>query len=72
MSKDNVNMTVEEALNLARDLMYGPLPKPEAPMPTVEEAIKVIHEARRTCGHTWLTGVAAEEVLKDHIKGRKS
>jgi len=72
MSKDHVNMTVEEALNLARDLKYGPLPKLADPMPTIEEAIEIIHEARRTCGHTWLTGVAAEEVLKDHIKGRTS
>ena len=58
-------MTVEKALDLARDLMYGPLPKPDDPTPTVDEAIEVIREARRTCGFNWLTGGAAENVLRE-------
>ena len=59
-------MTVEKALSLARSLMYGPLPKPDDPTPTVEEAIEIIHEARRTCGHTWITAELAEDVLREH------
>ena len=69
---DFYTMTGEKALSLARDLKYGPLPKPSDPRPTVEEAIEIIHEARRTCGHTWLTGDAAEKVLWDHQGGAKS
>ncbi len=55
--------TVEDALALARDLMYGPLPDPGDPTPTIEEALDIIQEARRTCGHTWLTGDAAVRAL---------
>lgn len=69
--EDN-GMTVEKALSLARNLMYGPIPKPDDPTPTVEEAIEVIHEALRTCGHTWLTGESAESVLREHQKRGKS
>ena len=65
-------MTVENALSLARDLKYGPLPKPDDPTPTIQEAIEVIHEARRTCGHTWLTGEAAIEILREHRGSRKT
>jgi hypothetical protein len=64
-------MTVEKALSLARDLMYGPLPKTDDPTPTVEDAIEIIHEARRTCGHTWLTGELAENILREHMGRRK-
>ncbi len=65
---DCYKMTTEKALSLARDLMCGPLPKPGAPTPTVEEAIGIINEARRTCGHTWLTADAALEVLAENQK----
>jgi len=64
-------MTVEKALSLARDLKYGPLPQPSDPTPSVREAIEIIHEARRTCGHTWLTGEAAENILHEHMKRRR-
>ena len=61
-------MTVEKALNLARDLMYGPLPKPNDPTPSVDEAIEIIREERRTCGFNWLTGEAALNVLCERQK----
>ena len=57
-------MTVEKALALARDLKYGPLPKAGDPTPSVVEAVEIIHEARRTCGHTWLTADAALDALR--------
>jgi hypothetical protein len=57
--------TVEDALALARDLKYGPLPAPGDPTPAIDEAIAIIQEARRTCGHTWLTGDAAVRVLRE-------
>ncbi len=72
MKADSTTMTVERAMSLARDLKYGPLPKPDDPMPTIQEAIEVIHEARRTCGHTWLTGEAAIEILREHQGSRKT
>jgi hypothetical protein len=65
MSTDYGTMTLEKALNLARDLLFGPLPKDNDPTPTVEEAIGIIHEARRTCGFNWLTGEAAEKALRE-------
>jgi hypothetical protein len=61
-------MTVEKALSLARDLMYGPLPNPNDPTPSVEEAIGIIREERRTCGFNWITGEAAEKVLCERQK----
>jgi hypothetical protein len=69
---DCYKMTTEKALSLARDLKYGPLPRPEAPTPTVGEAVGIISEARRTCGHTWLTADAALEVLNEHQKRSKA
>ena len=56
-------MTVNEALAIARNLKYGPLPKPDDPLPSVAEAIGLIHAERHTCGFNWLTGEAAEQVL---------
>ena len=57
-------MAVDEALSLARNLEYGPLPKPEDPVPGVDEAIDLIHQERLECGFNWLTGEAAEAVLR--------
>lgn len=56
-------MTVDEALNLARNLKYGPLPKPSDPLPDVNEAIELIRRERHECGFNWLTGEAAEKEL---------
>lgn len=66
MDNDGITMTVETALAIARDLMYGPLPKPDDPTPSVNEAIEIIHDRRRTCGFNWLTGEDAENVLREH------
>ncbi len=57
-------MTLDEALSLARDLIYGPLPKAGDPTPAVPEALAAVQAARRNTPHTWLTGEAAEEVLR--------
>ena len=67
-------MTVNEARGIARNLKYGPLPKPNDPAPSVAESIRLIHEERQTCGFNWLTGEAAEQVLtetKNPLTGRK-
>ena len=58
-------MNLDNALNIARSLKYGPLPGPQDHAPSVEEAIELIHEERRTCGFNWLTGAAAEEALRE-------
>lgn len=57
-------MTKEEELSLARDIMYGPTPKPEDSMPTVEAAIEEISH-RRHCWFNWTTGIEALKALKD-------
>ena len=56
-------MTVDEALSIARNLRYGPLPKPDDPTPRLCEAVSLIHEERRKCGFNWLTGEKAEDIL---------
>ena len=65
MKSDYGAMTVVKALELARNLKYGPLPKPDDPTPTVKEAVSIISEERRSCGFNWLTGEAAETVLRE-------
>ena len=57
-------MNITEALNLARNLKFGPLPSHDAPLPSLDEAIELIREERRTCGFNWLTGEAAEHALQ--------
>jgi len=61
-------MNIDEALNLARNLKFGPLPKPSDPLPPLDEAIELIRVERRACGFNWLTGEAAENALKAHKK----
>ena len=58
-------MTVDDALILARNLKFGPLPRPTDPYPSLDEAIELIREERRGCGFNWLTGEAAEGVLRE-------
>ena len=58
-------MTVNDALEIARNLKYGSLPRRDDPMPCVAEAIKLIREERQTCGFNWLTGEAAEQALME-------
>lgn len=71
MKSDYGIMTVEKSLALARNLKYGPLPKSDDPTPSVEEAVGIINEERRTCGFNWLTGEAAEKVLREYVGGKK-
>lgn len=55
--------TLEDALSLARDIRYGPLPKPTDPMPTVDEAIQILSD-RRLHDFNWITGQTALQVLR--------
>ena len=57
-------ITVAFARNLARNLKHGPFPKPKDPVPSVDEAIAIIKQARHTCGFNWITGARCEEVLR--------
>ncbi len=66
--KEEADMNADDALALARNLKYGPLPKPGDPTPSVDEAIVIISEERRTCWFNWLTGEAAEKVLREQKK----
>ena len=56
-------MTLDAALSIARNLKYGPLPDTHDPVPTVAEAIDIIHEERGSCRFNWITGAEAERVL---------
>ena len=57
------DMTTEKALAIARNLKYGPLPKPSDPTPGLEEAWELVNNERHTCGHTWITGDAALDCI---------
>jgi hypothetical protein len=67
------DVTTESALSIARILKYGPCPKPYDPTPTVDDAIELIHQERKTCGFNWITGTVSEEVLRltrgEEVKG---
>jgi len=56
--------TLENALSLARNLIYGPLPKPDDPTPTIAEALKAVEAALLTHKFNWLTGQAARDALR--------
>ena len=56
--------TTEEALSLARDCKYGPLPKADDPTPTVDEAIEIIGNDPTMTACNWLTGQTAIQVLR--------
>lgn len=56
--------TLEEALQLARSIKYGPLPLAGDPTPEVPEAIEIIAKSLRTCGFNWITGRVAQELLR--------
>jgi hypothetical protein len=63
-------MTKTQALKLGRDLIHGPLPPKNAPLPTPVEALAAIESHMRTCMHTWLTGEAARKLLRAAINKR--
>ena len=54
----------KDALSLARDCKYGPLPKPTDPTPTVDEAIEIIRSDPTMAACNWITGQVAIEVLR--------
>ena len=58
------NYTTEDALSLARDIKHGPLPKPDDPTPTVDEAIELIRSHPNMKAFNWITGQVAIEVLR--------
>jgi len=59
-----VKLTLDDALSIARNLKYGPLPDTHDPVPTREEAIEIIKEERKACGFNWITGEHAVAVLE--------
>ncbi|MEI7560604.1 MAG: hypothetical protein WCJ63_08425 [Actinomycetes bacterium] len=56
--------TTEQALELARQCKFGPLPRDTNPTPTMDEAIEIIrnHPTMKACN--WITGQVAIEVLR--------
>lgn len=55
-----------EALQLARQIKYGPGSNPEKfAYPSVPEAIQIIEACLKITPHVWLTGEAALESLKE-------
>lgn len=63
MKHPHHDMTTEEALAIARNLRYGPVPKPDDPTPSLEEAWELINDIQHRCGHTWITGDAALDCI---------
>lgn len=57
-------MDSERAMALATALANGIIPKPSDRVPSVPEAIELVHAARVTIGFNWITGRVAEEVLR--------
>ena len=64
MKHPHKDYTTEDALSLARDCKYGPLPKPTDPTPTVDEAIEIIRNDPTMKACNWITGQVAIEVLR--------
>ena len=63
--------TVEDACKLARLIQYTPgRVSDDTPIPSPKEAIAIIREDRKTCGHNWITATTAIEVLDAHLKGQ--
>lgn len=60
--------SVKSALNIARNIKYEMFPKPDDPIPSAEEALKIISEERRNCWFNWLTGENAENVLRGYLE----
>lgn len=58
------DMDSEQAMDLATALANGIIPKPSDRVPSVPEAIELVHAARVTIGFNWITGRVAEEVLR--------
>ena len=59
--------TTKQALELARDCKYGPLPKPTDPTPSVKEAIEIIKNDPTMRACNWITGQTAVQVLQAEL-----
>jgi hypothetical protein len=63
--------SVEDACKLARLIQYAPgRVADDTPIPSPDEAITIIREARKSCGFNWITADTAIEVLDAHLKGQ--
>jgi len=56
-------MLLKDALGLARNIKYGPLPKKNDPYPLINEAINLIENYWMRKEFTWLTGTEALKIL---------
>jgi len=56
--------TLEDALELARSIKYGPFMVPSDPVPEIPEAIEIMKKALRASTFNWITGRVALEVLR--------
>jgi hypothetical protein len=57
-------MTVDEAVNIA----WGLGRNLGEPRPDARQALAEIEEKLATCGHTWITGEMARNVLKAELE----
>lgn len=57
--------TLDDALELARSIKYGPLMKSTDPIPDIPEAIEAIKKVLKTCGFNWITGQVALQLLRN-------
>ena len=74
MMHPHMDHTIGDALSLARQCKYGPLPKPTEPTPTIDEAIEIIRNDPTMRACNWITGRNAIEVLRltrgENVEGR--
>ena len=64
MKHPYLQYTTEDALELARQCRYGPTPREDDPMPTVNQAIKIIRADPRRKAGNWIDGRVALEILR--------
>ena len=64
MKHPHSDYTAKQALELARQCKYGPLPKPTDLTLTLDEAIKIIRNDPTMRACNWITGRDAIEVLE--------
>ena len=73
MKHPYMDYTTEDALALARNCKYGPLPKATDPTPSIDEAIEIIKGDPTMKACNWITGQAAVDVLRltrgDKVRG---
>jgi len=63
-------MTLQDAMEIATNLKYGPMESLNKPSPTYQEAYELIETERKTCGFNWITGTEALKLIEQALTQR--